>query len=205
MRLPKMIELEERLVREIMQGSNRKRSFDKIVSSLENKFLDFAPHKKRFSIEPYFCDGKAEASARKLLLEHSRISDEWLKEVLTPSGKKKIDFSGLYIFYHDGKPFYVGISKGVIGRICQHVKGHSHYTSTLAFKMALIHYRLKNGISFEGGRKSFDFKNEVTPVKQFLLKQQIAWMPIDSIEERYLFEVYCSMRLRTFLNSFDTH
>lgn len=86
-------------------------------------------------------------------------------------GETKKDFQGIYVFVHDRTPFYIGISKGVIGRIIQHTKGHSHHTSTLAYNIGLIRYEIEKGHKYIGGRKEFDFKADVAPAKEFLLKQ----------------------------------
>jgi hypothetical protein len=59
-----------------------------------------------------------------------------LKEFSTPGvGAKTLlkrlartnDFSGCYILVREGKPFYVGISRGVVARLLQHAKGKTHF------------------------------------------------------------------------------
>ncbi len=46
------------------------------------------------------------------------------------------DFSGCYVLLHAGKPIYVGIARGVIQRVRQHVMGRSHNDASLAYLMA---------------------------------------------------------------------
>src|SRR5687767_6266457 len=41
------------------------------------------------------------------------------------------DFSGCYLLLEAGKPLYVGISRKVISRLRQHVKGRDHYSASL--------------------------------------------------------------------------
>lgn len=128
-----------------------------------------------------------------------------MRDYKTKKGKVKKDFKGLYVFLNGDIPFYVGISKGVIGRIQQHLKGHSHNQSTLAYNIGLVRYQLMKGETYSGGRKHFDFKADVSPAKEFLLGQSLALLPMESDEEMYLFEIYCAMSLQCYLNKFETH
>lgn len=198
-------ELEAVILKQICQYRTYNKSFEEIISNLENKFNEFNPVENSFSIETYFGEGKRVKTATKLLLEQNKIRNDWLRTYTTKKGKEKNDFKGLYIFYHNSRPFYVGISKGVIGRICQHVKGNTHNNSTLAYKIGLIKYEYEKGEPYEGEREDFDFVSHVEPIKQFLLKQKIAFLPISNDEELFLFEVYCSMQLKTRFNDFETH
>ncbi len=114
------------------------------------------------------------------------------------------DFKGLYIFLHGKNPFYIGISRGVIGRIQQHLKGKNHNTATLAFKIGSQIYISENKEKYTT-REKLDFKNEIEPVKDFLMKQKIVLIPVNDDDELALFEIYCSIKLETKLNSFKTH
>lgn len=180
-------------------------TFQELTDTFEDKFSKFNPTVNCFDIADYFSVGNGQVSARRQLLADNKIEADWLREYETKKGNTKIDFSGLYVFINDKTPFYVGISKGVIGRIFQHTKGHDHNTSTLAYNIGLIRYELLTGEKFLGERKELNFKTEVEPVKQFLLKQKIAFIQIDNYEELALFEIFCSMKLKTILNKFETH
>ena len=41
------------------------------------------------------------------------------------------DFPGCYVFLDAGKPVYVGISRGVVKRLVQHLNYDSHYSASL--------------------------------------------------------------------------
>jgi hypothetical protein len=58
-----------------------------------------------------------------------------VKTIVTGLGRSR-DFSGCYVLLRDGKPFYVGISRGVIGRLRQHSTGNTEFNATLAYRMA---------------------------------------------------------------------
>lgn len=198
------MKLETTLLKTITQKQVYKTSFAEIVETFNEKLLYFNPVAKAFEIEKYFQNG-GQISITKKLLSDKIVSNDWLREYTTKKGKTKVDFKGLYVFIHEKTPIYVGISKGVIGRIIQHVKGHSHNSSTLAYNIGLIRYEILKGEKYVGGRKEFDFKSDVTPAKDFLFKQKIAFLPIQNNEELYLFEIYCAMQLQCWLNKFETH
>ncbi len=56
-----------------------------------------------------------------------------VKSILATLARSR-DFSGCYVLLRDGKPFYVGISRGVIGRLRQHSTGRAD--ATLAYRLA---------------------------------------------------------------------
>ena len=198
-------ELEIQILEEIRGRRDFTKSFSDLVNSFETKFNNFDPVSNSFEIGKYFGSGIGQVAATKKLIADGKIKSEWLRNYQTKKGKTKNDFMGLYVFVNDDLPFYVGISKGVIGRIFQHIKGHSHNTSTLAYNIGLIRFKLLTGQQHMGSRKELNFRSEVHPVKEFLLKQKIALLPIDNHEELYLFEIFCSMKLQTVLNKFETH
>lgn len=189
--------------KEILDLINTKTTFQKtfleLTSDFESKFSIFNPTLNCFSINEYFGIGQSVATSKDKLIKDSKIKTEWLNSSKTENSDKNGDFKGLYIFINENTPFYVGISQNVIKRVYRHISGNNHNTATLAYKIATkILPKAKT-------RKDFDFKNNGIHFKKFLLKQRIAWLPIENDEELYLFEVYCSMRLQTSLNTFKTH
>lgn len=199
------LEIEKKILNIITEKRKISNTFSEIVNGFDLKFANFNLTKNCFEIAGYFNEGSGQVSATNRLLADGRIHREWLREYKTKSGKIKKDFKGLYVFLHDQTPFYIGISKGVIGRVLQHIKGHNHNTSSLAYKIGLKRFELLTGKKHEGSRKELNFKTEVEPVKGFLSRQNIAWINIDNDEELFLFEIYCSMKFRTLLNDFETH
>lgn len=134
------------------------------------------------------------------MLENKIIKPDWINE-----NSNKNDFKGLYVFLDGKKPFYIGISKGVIKRILQHVKGTNHNTATLTYKIGLLKFESEEGAKYEGARKDLDFEHYVLPFRNILMKQNVAFIPIESDEELVLFEIFCSMEFKTMLNTFETH
>lgn len=111
------------------------------------------------------------------------------------------DFSGMYVFYHDGIPFYVGISRKVLNRLNQHLKGKSHFSATLAHK--LCRKLFPNEVNT---RKDFHESNikEISRVQDFLLKCSLKVYPVNDPNELYLLEVYTSLELGSTFNDFKT-
>jgi len=118
--------------------------------------------------------------------------------------QRRQDFSGCYVLLRDRAPFYVGISRGVIQRLRQHVKGKTHFDASLAYLMATE----KSGHTMKraDAMKDADFMKAFTTAQALLRNSDVAFIEIDNPAELYLFEAYCAMELDTFeWNTFRTH
>jgi hypothetical protein len=198
-----MEEIETQLLTRILAKRPYETTFLNLINEFEAKFNYFNPLQNNFEILKYFERGEKTA---KMLLKHDGLIDgSWLRSYKTKRGNIKMDFSGLYVFMNGNSPFYVGISKNVVGRVIQHLKGKSHHTSTLAYNIGLLRHELITGMPHTGTRNDFNFADGVEPEKQFLFKQRLAWIPIVSPEELYLFEIFCAMKMECWVNKFETH
>jgi len=203
--MTKEVDFETHLIKAIQEERKFQSSFFDLINKFEEKISSFDFKNNSILINDYFYSGNGQKNILKLLMSENKVNKENCREYATKDGNLKYDFKGVYFFLLDNKPFYIGISKGVIGRICQHLKGKNHNTSSLAYKLGLLRYEYLNDKKHLGTRKELNFLSEVEPVKQFLQKQKIAWISIDNDDELYLFEIYCSMKFKTILNSFETH
>jgi len=203
--MTKEIDFEKHLKKAIQEERKFQSSFFDLISKFEEKISSFDFENNSILIDDYFYSGNGQKNILKSLISENKIPKENCREYSTKDDNLKYDFKGIYFFLLDNKPFYIGISKGVIGRICQHLKGKNHNTSSLAYKLGLLRYEYLNDKKHLGTRKELNFITEVEPVKQFLQKQKIAWISVDNDDELYLFEIYCSMKFKTILNSFETH
>lgn len=197
--------LEKFMIEEIKRPAQHPETFHMLTNNFEKKLDEFNPTQNCMPIKDFFGVDMGPINATTALLQHQKIEENWLRDYSTKKGKTKRDFKGLYVFLNDNTPFYIGISKGVIGRILQHLKGNNHNSAPLAYNMALKRSEFITKDKYIGYRKDFDFKKEAKPVQEFLLNQQIAFLNIQNDEELYLFEVYCSMKFSTVLNKFETH
>jgi hypothetical protein len=145
-------------------------------------------------------------------MEASHPASEFCKPgkgtaAILASLEKTKDFSGTYAFLENNKPIYVGISRGVIARIRQHLTGTTHYDATLAFRMAQLKSPKIEGL---GQRKllmeNASFRNHFEHARKHLSTLAVAFVEIDNPVELYVFEVYAAMALDTAeWNSFRTH
>ena len=117
---------------------------------------------------------------------------------------------GVYVFYEDGKPMYVGRTKSMSRRLQQHGNPSSgHNSATFAFNIAKRE-AIKKEMNVQMTRNQL----QVDPAfsKLYLeAKAKVSKMPVRVIEinnpiVQTLFEVYAVMCLDTKeYNDFDTH
>lgn len=128
------------------------------------------------------------------------VAEKTLTKQLGLSG----DFSGCYVLLEQGRPFYVGISRGVIKRLRQHVTDKTHFGASLAYKMAsqTVGHQLTRDEAMKDPQVALAF----TQAQQRLIAADVAFIRIDNPLELYLFEAYCAMQLDTAeWNTFRTH
>jgi len=118
--------------------------------------------------------------------------------------------SGIYVFYREGKPLYVGRSNRLKGRIQEHGRPSSdHYSATLAFNMA------KEKVNYKRNEHRLATRNKLEKAPGFeeaffLARANVAQMKIRAIRiddqvTQALFEIYAALTLKTPYNDFSTH
>lgn len=118
------------------------------------------------------------------------------------------DVSGCYVLIETGKPIYVGISRGVIGRLRQHVFGKTHFDASLAFRVAIARHPDKTIARLTRSEAMQDplFGSSFAEAQSYLRSLQVAFIAIENPLELYVFEPYCALELDTHQwNSFETH
>jgi predicted GIY-YIG superfamily endonuclease len=189
--------MDKTIIDELLEEKHLDKSFSEIINGMENLLLSSKYIQKSVLLKNYFGNKCGQKTARKKLINDNIIQQNWIKN--------EIDFKGLYIFLYNNVPFYVGISQRVLSRIIDHVKGKSHFSASLAYNIGLLKYKKDNGCEYSGERENLDFKKYIIPAQEFLMDQKIALIHIDNNEELYLFEIYCAMKFKTKLNTFETH
>lgn len=160
---------------------------------MEESLNQWNPTQNHISIEEYFGYGMGERKVLSLLSSKKFI------------GSAK-DFKGVYVFLKKGSPFYTGISKHVIRRISQHVKGNSHFTSSLCYRLGAELHLKTFGKKHSGGRAGLDFDVYPKQAKEELLKCDVAMLEVSEDLELVLFEIFVAMKLGTLnYNEFKTH
>lgn len=118
--------------------------------------------------------------------------------------------SGIYVFYENDKPIYVGRTNRMRQRIKQHGQQSSTQTSaTFAFNLALVDAKDK-GINTNIPRykleKEPDFAKLFFDAKYRVSKMSVRCIGIDDQIKQTLFEVYAVLELGTTkYNDFTTH
>jgi hypothetical protein len=118
---------------------------------------------------------------------------------------QKNDFAGVYVFLTNGlsvEPFYVGITQTVLRRLRGHLRSRNHNAATFLFQLVRS---LETGTPKR--RVDVNLKSKrAQAVLDWLRAQRVAILPLALPVERYAFELYASMNLRTGRwNSFETH
>jgi hypothetical protein len=121
------------------------------------------------------------------------------------------DFKGCYVMFEKTEPVYVGISKCVISRLIQHVRGNTHFAATLAYRIAKKEFPHK--LSREEAMKDPTFIDLFTSAKERIKGMHVIFVEIENPLELYIFEPYCAMKFKTAtmeckadeLNTFETH
>lgn len=120
----------------------------------------------------------------------------------------KSDPRACYVLIEKGRPIYVGISKSVINRLMEHVRGRDHLSATLAYRMAVTKHPHNKTAS--EAMKDEKFPKRFTEQRSYIRGLDVAFIEIDNPLVLYLFEAYCAMELNTGIeaggwNTFKTH
>jgi len=177
---------------------NQKRVGDFPFSDLSdfNDWIKLLKNKKyHYTVSEILGPGKGVATAKELVFESSKI------EALLPGLKdsEPTDFKGLYVWFNQGKPFYVGIAKNVINRLAQHVKQPNHNAASMAYKVA------SRVLKVEVDNRAQYPKPKIKRIQNWLLQQQVSFVQVTDNDKLAAFEIFAAIKLKTVLNSFETH
>lgn len=117
---------------------------------------------------------------------------------------------GIYVFYENGSPLYVGRTNRMRDRLKEHGRQSSgHNKAPFAFNIAKNEAN-KLGLNVNGSRKDLGNKPEFIflfqSAKQRVSEMSVRVIPIDDQIIQTLFEVYAAIALGTlYYNSFDNH
>jgi predicted GIY-YIG superfamily endonuclease len=111
----------------------------------------------------------------------------------------------------EGRPMYVGISRGVVSRLRQHCNGTSHFSATLAYsvakrKISQSSAGKSHGVTRDAAMKDAAVRKAFDAARQLLRSGSVAFIEIANAVELHLFEVYAAIELDTGeWNTFRTH
>ena len=130
-------------------------------------------------------------------------SGKGVKAILDSLEHKK-DFSGCYVFLKEKTPFYVGISRRLVGRLHQHGVAETRFGASLAYLMAS--QKMPHKMKRDEAMADPKFRKVFDRARSRIRKSSVAFIEIENQLELYLFEPYCAMKLGTGeWNTFKTH
>jgi predicted GIY-YIG superfamily endonuclease len=119
---------------------------------------------------------------------------------------------GIYVFFENNKPIYVGRSNNIKQRLNGHrSQGSDRFSATFAFRLAVNEYEKRYRESTKGIRRQSLEKDQNFSVIFREAKARVSVMGIKTVDiddpiTQTLFEVYAAMKLGTLeFNSFDNH
>jgi predicted GIY-YIG superfamily endonuclease len=114
------------------------------------------------------------------------------------------DFPGCYLLLERDRPIYVGISRAVLQRLRQHVRGTTHFDASLAYRIAA--QRMPHDHTRSRAMETEEFKAEFDAAKTYIRDLNAAYVRIENPLVLYVFEPYCAMHYDTAnWNTFETH
>jgi hypothetical protein len=116
---------------------------------------------------------------------------------------------GIYVFYEQGQPIYVGRSRNIHRRVSSHGRPSSgHNSATFAFLLAKERAKAY-GYDINLSRRDLEINPEFSRIykeeKARVAKMQIKAVEIINPEVQAIFEIYAAKALGTQYNDFDTH
>lgn len=192
---PKTIPLEswlaERPVHNYPHGFDKlaKRRLPALFKSLQEQMAKPVP------MEGFWKPGSGPAALIKLLTEQKHFFG--LEDILKAAQRHTIglkregeveaqgnDFTGLYVLLTGKRPIYVGISRTVIHRLQDHVRGSSHNSASLFYRM------VKDFVEWTGARADLPLDSaDAKQIRDWLKEQHVAILPLACPVERYVFEL----------------
>ena len=129
---------------------------------------------------------------------------------------------GIYVFYEDEKPMYVGRSDRLKQRLSQHgLPSSGHNSASFAFNIARLDYLnekirtetddvedvIRRILQMDRNELANDseFKGLFSEARQRVKNMSIRVVEIQDPIEQTIFEVYAHMKLGTSFNSFENH
>ena len=114
------------------------------------------------------------------------------------------DFSGCYVLLEGEQPVYVGISRKVLSRLRQHLRGKTHFDASLVY--AVAQRRCPTPGPRDAAMRSPVFQHAFAAAQSYLRTLRVAFIEIENPLELYVFEAYAAMNLGTHKwNTFRTH
>ena len=196
--------LDAKIKSEIFDDSKERFAFS-ATSGFKEKLESLLREENRIPISKLFGKDWKHPHGRDIIFRelHPNLTNKEFKAVRA----KEKQVKGLYIWFSNGKPFYVGISRKIAKRLHQHINNQSHYSASMAYKIAYLVFGFvfDDDVEDDGKETRAKFsKKRIKKIQKWLKKQEVSYVPVTNNDELALFEIFCSLELKTKLNSFET-
>ena len=120
---------------------------------------------------------------------------------------KNLPQYGIYVFFENNKPIYVGRTKNFLRRLRQHgAKGSNHNSAPFAFNLAKNKLNKSHSFTRREMEKDPKFIKEFKNAKARVRSMSYRVIEITDPIIQTIFEVYCALELKTKkYNNFETH
>lgn len=117
---------------------------------------------------------------------------------------------GVYVFFEDDVPVYVGKTDNLVRRLSEHAReGSKNNDANFAFKIAKLEWFEQNKLEEKITRKFLDqlpeFSSTFKKAKSRVGNMTMKYVPIDDPYEQYLFEFFAALHFKTKYNEFKNH
>lgn len=117
---------------------------------------------------------------------------------------------GVYIFFENDVPVYVGKTDNLARRLSEHARtGSKNNDANFAFKIAKLEWLEQNKLEAKITRKFLEelpeFGDTFKKAKSRVYSMKMKYVHIDDPYEQYLFEFYASLFFKTKYNDFRNH
>ena len=124
--------------------------------------------------------------------EPVRFRGSWQKK------KAEVPRNGVYVFYENGKPLYVGRSNSLAVRIEGHGAANgTQYGATFAFKLLKEKVGGKNSQGMTSKEMQVAFKDEYERQRARVRKMDVRVVQVTDQVEQTIFEIYAILALTT--------
>ncbi len=147
---------------------------------------------------------------RRLTDQLPKLLDDLVRSPARPwSDLGPLPERGIYVFYENGGPIYVGRTNRMRSRLRAHGRqGSTHHSATFAFVLAREAAQ-STGVRLSGSRSEMEkdpiFSALFSEAKRRISRMHVRAIRVDDPIMQTLFEVYTAMVLRTPYNDFDNH
>ena len=117
---------------------------------------------------------------------------------------------GVYIFFEDEAPVYVGKTDNLVRRLSEHAReGSKNNDANFAFKIAKLEWLEQNNLEKKITRKFLeqlpDFGDTFKRAKSRVSNMTMKYVQIDDPYEQYLFEFFAALHFKSKYNDFKNH